>query len=282
MSEIIINKRFGYIDFPGTGGGFYSNFFSAVSNIITCHQQGLVPYVNSNKTAFVEGFTVDGGAPLNAENPWDWWFDQETPANDDVTIPIDFNPTINFSHEQRVWQRHDVPFVKEILNKYIHIKKDILEKVNDYKTKNFDGHVVLGVMARGSEMNDIHPQYGNQTIETWVEETKNILNKHPEIDVIFLVTEDSNYIPIFLNDFPGTLYLNDVFRKTNEKLEDMIRFSLFYCIANTRKDHSKILGEECLVQGLLLSKCDYLLIKQCGTSSAAIVYGDNIKDVYYA
>jgi hypothetical protein len=283
MSENIINKKnFGYIDFPATGQGFFSNFFSAVSNIITCDQQGLIPYVNSNKTAFAEGFTTGNGAPLNADNPWDWWFDQEIPTEDDTVVPINFNPTINFSHEQRVWKRHDIPYAKNIADKYIHIKKEILEKVEEYRSKNFDDHVVLGIMARGSEMNVIHPQYGNQTIETWVNETKKILNEHPEIDVIFFVTEDSNYIPVFLNEFPDTLYLKDVFRKTDEKLEDMIRFSLFYCIANTRENHSKILGEECLTQALLLSKCDYLLVKQCGTSSAAIFYGDKVKEVFYA
>jgi hypothetical protein len=283
MSENIINKkRFGYIDFPNIGGGFFANFFSAVSNIVTCHQHGLIPYVNSSKTAFAEGFTVTDGAPLNSDNPWDWWFDQETPTDNDIIVPINFDPTINFSHEHRVWQRPDIPYVKTIVDKYIHIKKEILEKVDEYKVKNFDNHVVLGIMARGAEMNAIHPQYGNQTIETWVQGTKDILNKHPEIDVIFMVTEDSNYIPIFLNEFPDTIYLKGVFRKTDETLEDMIRFSLFYCIANTRENHSKILGEECLTQALLLSKCDYLLVKQCGTSSAAIFYGDKIKDVFYA
>ena len=275
--------NFGYISCPSAGGGFFSNYFSVLSTMITCHSLNLIPYVNLNKTAFATGFTQDKGAPENADNPWDWWFTQDTPTDDDHIVHVEYTPTINFSHGLKVWKRKDIPHARMVVDKYIHIKPHILMAVNDYYNKYLKDHIVLGVMARGSEMNPIHPQYGNQTIETWIKSTKKILKKHPEIDVIFLVTEDANYIPIFLKEFPDTLYLNDVFRRTTETIEEMVKFSLFYCTANVRPDHSRVLGEECLLQALLLSKCNYLLVKQCGTSSAAILYAnDNLKNVIYA
>ena len=131
-------------------------------------------------------------------------------------------------------------------------------------------------------MNTWHPEYGNQSIDTWISSTRFVLEKHPEISLIFLVTEDSNYIPIYLNEFPNTLYLKNVFRRTTESLEFMIRYPLWSCIVQPRENHCRILGEECLVQAQLLSKCDYLLVKQCGTSSAAILFAEeNLKEVYY-
>jgi hypothetical protein len=275
-------KNFGYINYPPRGCGFFGNYFVVLSMIMTCHQRKLKPYVNLNKTAFAEGYNLKEGAPVNAENPWNWWFDQEIPSEDDNIIPIKFDTGGHFSHSTRFWKRNDIPYMRNIVDTYIHIKPHILKQVDEYYDEYLKNHIILGVMARGLEMNIIHPEYGNQTIETWINSTKNILNKYSETDLIFLMTEDSNYIPIYLKEFPNTFYLKNVYRRTTEKLEDFIKFPPLYCIVNTRKNHSRLLGEECLIQALLLSKCNYLLIKQCGTSSAAILFANNnLKNVFY-
>lgn len=275
-------RIFGCINYPAGGSGFFSNFFSVLSMIITCHYRNLIPHVNLKRTAFSEGYDLKTGALADAENPWNWWFEQTIPSENDNIIQIAFDTHSNFSHTERVWKRPDIPFSRIIADKYIKIKSNILNWVDEYNNIHFKNHVVLGVMARGSEMNTIHPQYGNQTINTWIESTKAILLEHPEIDKIFLVTENSDYVITYLDKFPDTLYLKDVYRINSENLASAIKSPTFYCVASLRKNHSRLLGEECLTQALLLSKCDYLLVKQCGTSSAAIFYSnDNLKNVYY-
>jgi len=278
---------YGQINVYKFGAGFFSNYHIVLTTIMWCIEEFKIkPYVNLNHTAWVENYNpyLDY-SPLNPVNTWNWWFDQEIPTERDKVIPLLplSNPNTFFSHTEQFWKRKDIPYARSIVDKYIHIKSHILKQVDEYYEKYFKNHVVLGIMARGGEIFHHHPQYGNQTIETWIEYTRNIKKEHPEIDTIFLVTEDSNYIPIYLNEFPDTLYLKDVFRRTKEKLEYMIEFTLWPCIAKPRENHCQLLGDECLTQALLLSKCDYLLVKHCNTTNIAILCAnENLKDVIYA
>ena len=76
--------------------------------------------------------------------------------------------------------------------------------------------------------------------------------------------------------------MKDVYRRTDESIEDIVAFSLLYCLVTPRENHKRLLGEECLIQAKLLSKSDYLLVKQCGTASAAIFFAENnLKNVFY-
>jgi hypothetical protein len=169
-----------------------------------------------------------------------------------------------------------------IADKYMPIKPYILNRAKDYYNETFKDKVVLGVMARGCEFYNYHPQFGNHTIETWVSSIRDIRKEHPEINAIFLVTEDNDYIPIICREFPDTVYLN-VFRRTNETINFMVNTPLWPSMNSPRPEHCKRLGEECLVQTLLLGMCDYMCVKQCGTSSGGIFFGtENLKNVYYA
>lgn len=276
-------QKFGYITLLESnkgGAGFFANYFFVLSSIMTSHRINLKPYVNLNNSAFVENYNpYTDSLPKNAENTWNWWFDQELPSEEDNLISVGAS---SFSQSEKFWKRNDIPYARSIADKYIHIKQHILKQIDVYYNEQLKNHIVLGVMARGCEMNRVHPEYGNQTIETWINSTKNILAKHSEIDLIFLVTEDSNYIITYLNEFPNAVYLKKVFRRTTETLDYINKFILWPCIANSRENHCRLLGEECLIQALLLSKCDYLLGKQCGTLSGAIFYAnENLKDVFY-
>lgn len=266
------------------GSGFFGNFFTILSNIIGHENSGLYPYVNINKSVWANGYDprVDKTPPENAENPWNWWFEQPIPSNDDKVLELPFVGNAYFSASERVWGRNDIPSAKHIANKYIKIKKHILDRIEEFYEENLKGEVVLGVMARGAEMGICHPEYGQQQINDWINNTKSILQQHPEITKIFLVTEESSYIESFEKEFDNLVYMKDVYRRTDENLEEIVAFSLLYCLVTPREDHKKLLGEECLIQAKLLSKSDYLLVKQCGTSSAAIFFADDkLKDVFY-
>jgi len=286
-------NKIGYITSINVGSGFFTNYFYMLGFIYDAVNMGLKPYVNLNNTAFIEDFnpydkngqlysedTFMNHLPKDPPNTWEWWFEQDALKDDDIIINIPNN--YSFNQRDKLWNRPDIPRFKQIANEYIHIKPHILNQIDNYYDSFLKNHIVLSVMARGCEMNLTHPEYGNQTIETYMRGTSETLKAHPEIDLIFLVTEDSNYIPIFLNKFPNTQYLKNVFRRTTETIEYMNRYKFWPNLSSSRKNHRRLLGEECLVQTLLLSKCDYLVAKQCGTSSAAIFYAnENLKDVIY-
>jgi hypothetical protein len=266
------------------GSGFFGNFFTILSNIIGHENSGYYPYVNINKSVWANGYDprYDLSPPENADNPWDWWFDQPIPKTDDNIHYLPFVGNAYFPANTKVWGRNDIPYAKSVSDKYIKIKDHILEKINDFYEKNLKNEIVLGIMARGAEMGICHPEYGNQGINDWINETKKIISLHPKITKIFLVTEESYYVEEFKKEFDNLIYMTDVYRRTTESLEDIVNFSLLYCLVTPREDHKKLLGEECLIQAKLLSMSDYLSVKQCGTSSAAIFFADNnLKNVFY-
>jgi len=273
----------GHAILPEGGYGFFSNYFRILSFLVEIDKRGLEPWVDWRNTAFVEGYNPfeDKRPPINPDNPWDWWFEQTPLGNKDRLIKIECDcGTLN--HEIRFWKREGMEPYKFVNNKYAKIRKHLLDRVDMIFNTEFKNNVVLGVMARGCEMNKGHPERGNQTIETWTDKTKEVLNKYQNINKIFVVTEDSHYLPIFDNMFDNIFYLDNVFRRTDETLEYMLNYPLWPCIDTKRPNQCRLLGEETIIQALLLSKCDYLIVKQCGVSSGAIFWaGDNLKNVFY-
>ena len=81
-------------------------------------------------------------------------------------------------------------------------------------------------------------------------------------------------------EFNNIVYM-DVFRRTDEDVEYCNHSSTWYYETPRRDFHGKILGDECLSQAMLLGMTDYLVCKICGTSSGAMFFSKNIKDVYY-
>jgi hypothetical protein len=274
-----MSKR-AYIKLPSYGYGFFSNFFRILDHIKVATEQGLEPYVDCSETAWVEGYNpfADAEPPKNAGNPWDWWFDQEPLTTKPTKVELDY---LIFMHHTKVWKRADVPEFRKVFQDHVKIKQYILDKVEDIYNREFKGKVVLGVMARGCEFNQGHPEFGNQTIDTWLNKTHEVLQEHKDIDRIFLVTEDCLYLKYFDAEYDNVFYL-DVFRRTDETLDYMNKFNLWAIIAeHKRPNHKRLLGEECLIQALLLARCDYLIGKICGTFNAAVFFSDHAKEVYY-
>ena len=275
-------KTFGHVKFLTQGGGFFSNFCSVMSMVIDCHNRGIQPYVDLRRTSFVEGYNpYFDEVPVNPDNPWDWWFDQEQPSSEDTLVEVEFAPTKNFAHDVHVWKREDIPFARMVFDKYLHIKPHIIDRANKYYNESLKGYVVLGVMARGGEFNTYHPEFGKHNINSWIDGISKMVKRYPDINKVFLVTEDNTYIQPICDAYPNTVYL-DVFRRTKESLSFMINTPLWPSMNSPRPDHCRLLGEECLIQALLLGMCDYMCVKQCGTANGAVfLANENLKDVYY-
>jgi hypothetical protein len=274
----------GIIKLPLHGSGFYSNYFSVLSMAEEAHRRGLVPYVDLSNTAFVPNYNPykDKLPPETNENPWNWWFSQQPLENKMESIKIDEKYSFNLNQTKNFLNNEKLNHYRAIAKKYFQIHLDIQEEINKYYTENIDGKITLGVMARGAEMNKVHPIYGNHNIDIWIKETKKILDKNKEIKQLFLVTEEEFYVEKFKQEFDNVVYLSNVFRRTNEDPNYIVRYPLWACLNTKRKNHTNMLGRESLVQAILLSKCDYLLGKHCGTVSAAIFFSSGFKKFYYS
>lgn len=284
-----MNKKYGLVNKDG-GGGFFSNFFVSLNLAMDCEKDNLIPYIVLDNTIFTKysDYKYD-------TNSWNWWFDQDIPDLNDEIVKLNYVNDRNFIYFpppfyynvvdpsevfSKKWNRIEHEKSREYFNKYFKIKKHILKQTDDFYQKYLDGKINLGVMVRGLEFNVMHPQYGNQSVYDYIKSIRDILNKHPEIDNVFLVTEDDDYVGLIKKEFDNVFEM-DVFRRTTQSIEYCKHHWEWPYQYKLRLNHTKILGDECLSQALLLGKCDYLLCKENGTSAGALFFKENLKNVYY-
>jgi hypothetical protein len=266
------------------GSGFFSNYRIILEGLmLNDEDMGGTPYIDWSETAWVEGYNpFNGDSLIKNENPFDFWFDQKSPTtNDIVDEPFNKKRQILINHSLEYF--HDKSSLhkqREINDKYLKIKQPILDKVDEIYKNEFIGHTVLGVIARGCEFNYYHPNYGVYSIYEYIASIKEILEKNPEITKLFLVSEDSNYIKLLKENFPNSYFIPDVFRRTDETSEYMNRVFLWPNVSTKRENQNKLLGEETIIQTKLLGKCDYLFGIHSGVFAGAILWGENIKQIF--
>jgi hypothetical protein len=105
-----------------------------------------------------------------------------------------------------------------------------------------------------------------------------ILSQRPEIDQIFLSTDDGSIIEnIKTSVNVPVIYYENMFRANNDNkhLHPYDRF------VGNREQHRYILGIECIQEIFTLSKCDYMLKADLSSISIiASILSENIKQIY--
>jgi hypothetical protein len=267
----------------GLGNGFFSNYRVCLEQLILHHESKVpwIPYVSWAKTTFVEGFVPGDVMPDETENPFDFWFDQIIPSKDDTVIECTnrIGDTIDhakdyFNDPVQLKRQQDVDRF------YMRPKDHILKTIEDIYKNQLEGHTTLGIMARGAEYNSAHPMYGIFGTDDYIREIDIILAGNPQIDKLFIASEESEYVQKIHEAFPRSYFMPDVFRRTDETMEYIINRTFWANISTKRKDHCRLLGEETVIQTKLLGKCNYLFGRHCGVLAGAVLWGENIQKVF--
>lgn len=266
------------------GSGFFSNYRTILDQLISNDEcMDAKPYIDWSKTVWVDGFNpFEDISPPKIYNPFDFWFDQEIPLEFDLirkpkilSLHTKVKHYLDYFNDEVNLQKQ-----RQIEKKYLKLKKSLVDKVDEIFDAEFKGNTVLGVIARGCEFSHYHPEYGIVSIQDYVKAIQVILNSNRQINKLFFVSEDSNYIEVLKKNFSNFYYMPDVFRRTDENLEYMKRVYLWPNVNNKRENHNKLLGEEMILQTKLLGKCDYLLGIHSGIFAGAVLWGENIKNIY--
>jgi hypothetical protein len=269
----------------GYGYGFFSNYRICLEQLIYHHESGnnATPYIDWSKTTFVEGFNPFESTNIIPDgNPFDLWFDQLVPQEGDIVTrcnkPSDPN---RYDHAKHYFDEPEVLKSQQAIdNLYIKPKQYILDKIDEIYDREIKGHVVLGVMARGTEYNLHHPMYGIFDVNDYIKEIQKILETNPQITKLFLVSEDMEYITALYEAFPASYFIQNVFRRTDETMEYINRVHCWPNVSTKRDNHCKLLGEETIIQAKLLGKCDYLFGRLSGVFTGAVLWNDNLKQIF--
>lgn len=265
-----------YVIFRSEGGaGFFSNYMWVLGHIVLARKLGYLPVVDMKHypTLYSEEMPVDG-----VDNAWNYYFQdigqvtlEEAYASGRYVMGKDKYltkyaekyslPNYRYPTDQMI------SYYGPVIQRNIKLREDLKEEYDAVWRQNVtSSDHVLGIHIRGTDMkNNLgHPMPAS--IETYLEQTRELLRQHPEINKIFLATDENNVKEAYEKAFEGTvwtLFMNEAFRvwDRGEKRKTGVHETK---VDNPRPNHKYLMGKEVLQDAWFLNKCEYLI---CGHSN---------------
>lgn len=221
--------------------------------------------------------TETGTQLFGTNNCWEYYFEQTKPEEGEYFNVFNSLIPANIHYENRdvfMYPENFIGLKTKFYNSF-QLKPYLKKLLSDYYAINIYDKVTLGVQVRLTDMKHYH---NVSSVNLYVDKVKAILTERPEINQIFLATDDSTVIEIFKNnlDIP-IIYYTEMFRadENNPHLHPYDRF------VAARENHRYTLGIECIQEIFTLAKCDYLLKADISSVSIiASILSENIKQVY--
>jgi len=256
--------------------GFFSNFLHTIDRMIYCDKHDLTPVINWETDNFLYA-----DKSITESNCWKYYFENINNHNLDNIPDYDYTkeftmpPYVEYSfrdipHHQHIIDLNTFDSKREFVNKYISkikIKKHIQEKINKFVDKNFKGYKVLGVHVRGTDKWADVPG-GNQIHSRFENYDSLVLKEVESYDKILICTDSKRALLHFKKKYNNVVYYNS--HRMINHTGDSIHF--------TRGSYST--GEDVLVESVLLSKCDKIIMTDSNVSLAALYFNPTIPFVY--
>ena len=264
-----LNKdKYFYVIKRSPGTGLFSNVTFVLNHLLICQKLEFIPVIDMEnfKTIYNEKKKIKG--TLNA---WNYYFESlNTYSLDEVykskNVLISSDQFYNFFYYNIETEEKLI----KILQKDIKIKKN-LYKIFLRLSKKFEKKNTLGIHFRGTSYKKSQGHPLPATKKQMLDITKKVISKN-KIDIIFLVTEEKDYLEYFKKEFPEKLF----FLKSSFRSNKNDAFKIYPRILHRYK-----LGREALLETLLLSKCDHFIYLCSNISSAAISFNLNNKQKRY-
>ncbi len=244
------------------GGGLFSNVLFVLNHLTIAIKHNFIPIVDMKNfpTRYNEIQKV-----LSTYNSWEYYFKpiskiklQAVYKSKNVIF------TNGFINEDMFKNYKNNPRLKVLFKKYIHIKDKYKENVEIFERKNFKNNKVLGVHFRGTSMKTIPNHPLPPSVKQMISLVEEALLKY-KFTKIFLVTDQLDYLNIFLKKFGNMVCYRDSFRSNKSKI-----FHL-----KVRKLHRYKMGVDALEDTLLMSRLDYLICSRSNMSEVASIMISN-------
>jgi len=234
------------------GSGFFSNVSYVLCHLKIADQAGMIPVVDFKnfKTLYNENVEVH-----NTENAWEYYFKPVSPFHLDEVY---HSKNVFFcSGQYPASMGYNISQISEMYED-IYMKKIFLQNHIEEFLKDHLGIIkgrVLGIHFRGQEQKLAAGHSFPPTKQQMIKCTNEIIEKY-KIDRIFVVTEDIDYLNLFVRTYGDKVIYTDSFRthKVNA-------YNLY-----PRDKHKYLLGLDILIDAFILSKCTGIL---CGDSNVS-------------
>ena len=256
-----------YIIRRSPGAGLFSNLIFVLNHLIISGNCRYIPIVDMEHfvTIYNEKNTVN-----NTRNAWNYYFDNKNSYNlKKIYSKENFILTSNkfgknFSH--KIANKK----FRNIFKKYFKIKKKYLDFAKGFEKKNFSNQKVLALYLRGTS----YKTSANHPLPITKEQSLNLIRyfiKKKKFTKVFLCTEDLNYFNAITYEFGDKI----IYMKNNYRSFIDNAFKNY-----PRKLHRFKLGEEILLEALIMSKCNSFLYTNSNVSEF-VKFLDNKKKINY-
>jgi hypothetical protein len=251
--------------------GFFSSYCSALNNIMWAEKNGKVPVMHWD-ASFCH-YQKEGWR--GSLQPWEYYFNPVSPLVFEPADPVyrvygapdDFNLPMIFVRDQARFEalRGEA---KNAIDKYIHVRPEILEKADLFYRTRMEGAVNIGIHMRGTD---------RAAKDKWalpndmIEEAKKLAAEIPGRVQFFVATDEECYLDLAKKSFENLIHCDSTRSQDGNPLH----------LRNSKKTQSALLGEEVLIEGLLLAKCDYLLHSMSAVPIAVMMMNPSIKNIYF-
>ena len=250
------NKIF-YIIRKYPSAGFFSNITFVLNHLKLCEDMNFIPIIDMSNYPTIYN---EKKKYKTVDNSWNYYFESmnkyslsEVYKSKNVLLS---NP--NFEKYMSLSMADDL--IKSQMNK-IKIKKKIISKADKFFKKYLysKNHKILGVHLRGSNLKTCRGCPLPPTPEIMIKHIETLLKKN-DYNKIFLVTEENKYLRKVIKHFGNKCVFYNSYR-----MDEIDSFKIY-----PRNNHRYLLGEEILIETILLSKCDGLTFVKSNVVSAAI------------
>ena len=170
------------------------------------------------------------------------------------------NEKYEFEHRSRV---------SEVISENVVIKKEILDKIDEFHSKNFSDNV-LGVHVRGTDKKLEYPHKA-LPISAYIEAIEEHLETNPDCKIYVASDNNEAIIEIFRKFGPQKVFVTNATRMQNYLSADPI------CLTpSTGPKH----GEEVLIECMLLSRTNHLICTDSNVAASALYINPNITTTY--
>ena len=251
---------------PGTG--LFSNVTFVLNHLKIAKNNNFIPIVDMQNFITIYN-EID---PINNTlNAWEYFFKnlseyKLSEVYKSKNVLIAENKFYNFFS----YSINDLS-LKKLYKDHIFLQGHIEEKFNLIKKEKFYNKKVLGIHFRGSSYKQSpgHPFPASES--QMLDLVKKILNNQ-KVDLIFLATEELNYLKLFINNYKEKLFfIKDCYRSNKNDA-----FKIY-----PRENHRYKLGKEIILETYLLSSVDYFIYINSNVSSAALAMNLNKNLITY-
>ena len=255
--------------------GFFGCFISALNNLAWCDKNKVFPIIYWDKNSCYYDGAGYNEIPNSSfsYNAWEYYFEQVS--------------THTYKEKDPQWQGFrdldgkGVSLLKDlgekyntkkyrdqmhkIIKKFIQIKPSVLKKVDQFYQKHMDGIITIGLHIRGTDkFTEVKPV----SLDAFFQAAREAAKNYPNCQ-FFIATDEASILEEAQRKLPGKVIYYDSYRSVNGKP-----------LHTHTKGYSKAkLGEEILIEALLLSRCDVFIHTVSNVSMCVLFINPDINNI---